>query len=58
MEELLDLVEDLARLEALEPEEDLESVEPLEEAVPVRDREDEKMEGLYMFPAPPRPAGV
>ena len=51
-------MEDLARLEALEPEEDLESVEPLEEAVPVRDREDEKMEGLYMFPAPPRPAGV
>jgi hypothetical protein len=54
---VLDLVEDLPRLEVLELEEDLESVEPLEEAVVLRVRDGEK-EGLYMFPAPPRPAGV
>jgi hypothetical protein len=54
---VLDLVEDLPRLKELEPEEDLESVEPFEEAVVDRVRDGEQ-EGLYMFPAPPRPAGV
>lgn len=49
----------MPKLEELEPEEDLERLEPFEEAVVVRDIEGEKMEeGLYMFPAPPRPAGV
>lgn len=56
-EDVLDLVEVLPRLKVLEPEEDLESVEPFEEAVEDRVR-DGVMEGLYMFPAPPRPAGV
>ena len=47
-------MEDLERLDVLEPEEVLVSVE---EPVVLRDR-DGVTEGLYMFPAPPRPAGV
>lgn len=53
-EEVLDLVEDLERLEVLEFEDVLESAE---DPVVLRDR-DGVVEGLYMFPAPPRPAGV
>lgn len=51
-------MEDFARLEVLELEDNLESLEPLDEAVVVRVKDGGKEEGLYMFPAPPRPAGV